>query len=49
VIIVAAVVAIIRRVDVRLALILAAIALASVAGRPVEILRTFLTTLSNEH
>src|ERR1700730_7465924 len=47
-IIVAAVVAVIRRVDVRLALLLAAFALGIVAGDPAPILRTFLATLSNE-
>src|SRR5438876_1073890 len=47
-IIVAAVVAVLRRVDVRLALLLAALALGSVAGNPAPILRTFLATLSNE-
>src|SRR5438876_2470596 len=47
-IIVAAVVAVLRRVDVRLALLLAAFALGIVAGNAAPILRTFLATLSNE-
>lgn len=44
----AAIYAIVRRVDVRLALLLAALALGSIAGQPMAIVRTFLATLSNE-
>ncbi len=47
-VIVAVVFAIIRRVDVRLTLVLAALALATLAGQPAAILRMFLITLSNE-
>jgi DcuC family C4-dicarboxylate transporter len=47
-IIVAAVIAIYRRVDVRLALLLAALALGTLAGNPAAIVRTFLETFSDE-
>jgi DcuC family C4-dicarboxylate transporter len=48
VIIAAAVVAVLRRVDVRLALLLAALALGLLSGTPELIVRTFLSTLSSE-
>ena len=47
-IIAGAVYALIRQADVRLTLLLAALALGTVAGHPEEILRTFLATLSKE-
>ena len=47
-VIAAAVVAVVRRVDVRLALLLAAAALGVLAGRPAVILAKFLATFSNE-
>src|ERR1700692_4644467 len=47
-IIAVAVYAVLRQVDVRLALLLAALALGTVAGKPDSILRTFLVTLSKE-
>jgi DcuC family C4-dicarboxylate transporter len=47
-VIVAAVVAVARRVDVRLALFLAALGLGAIAGDLTPIVRTFLQTLSNE-
>jgi DcuC family C4-dicarboxylate transporter len=40
--------AVLRRVDVRLALMLAALALGALSGNISTILRTFLATLSNE-
>ena len=40
--------AVLRRVDVRLALLLAALALGAIGGDITGILRTFLATLSNE-
>lgn len=43
-----AVVAILRRVDVRLALFLAALALGALAGNPMAIVRRFLITLADE-
>jgi DcuC family C4-dicarboxylate transporter len=48
VIIAVAVYAIIRQVDVRLVLLLAALALGSLAGNPLAIVQTFLATLSRE-
>ena len=48
VVIAAAVWAIVRRVDVRLALLLAALALGVLAGRPELIVQKFLTTLVSE-
>jgi DcuC family C4-dicarboxylate transporter len=48
VIIAAAVVAIYRRVDVRLALLLAALALGALGGDPAAIVRTFLRTFADE-
>jgi DcuC family C4-dicarboxylate transporter len=48
VIIAGAVAAILRRVDVRLALMLAALGLGAVAGQPEQIVRTFLETLTRE-
>jgi DcuC family C4-dicarboxylate transporter len=48
VVITAAIYAIYRRVDVRLALLLAALALGSLAGNPAAIVRTFLETFSDE-
>jgi DcuC family C4-dicarboxylate transporter len=47
-IIAAAIVAILRRVDVRLALFVAALALGVVAGNPAAIIRTFFNTFANE-
>jgi DcuC family C4-dicarboxylate transporter len=44
----AAIAAVIRGVDVRLALLLAALALGTLAGNPVEVIRTFLITLADE-
>jgi DcuC family C4-dicarboxylate transporter len=44
----AAVYAVVRRIDVRLALTLAAFALGALAGRPELILQTFLATLADE-
>src|SRR2546421_7830742 len=40
--------AVLRRVDVRLVLLLAALALGSVAGQPMLILRKFLSTFADE-
>jgi DcuC family C4-dicarboxylate transporter len=48
VVIIAAIVAILRKVDVRLALLLAALALGALSGKPMMIVRTFLSTFSNE-
>jgi C4-dicarboxylate transporter, DcuC family len=48
VVIAAAVVAVVRRVDVRLALGLAAVVLGLLAGRPEIVLQVFLRTLANE-
>jgi DcuC family C4-dicarboxylate transporter len=48
VIVAAAVVAVLRRVDVRLALTLAALALGILSGTPALIVRTFLATFSSE-
>ncbi len=48
VIIAVAVYAIVRRVDVRLVLLLAALALGSLAGQPMTILRKFLSTFADE-
>jgi DcuC family C4-dicarboxylate transporter len=48
VIVAAAVVAVLRRVDVRLALTLAALALGILSGTPLLIVRTFLATFSSE-
>jgi C4-dicarboxylate transporter, DcuC family len=48
IVIAAAVVAISRRVDVRLALLLAALALGTLAGNVAPIVRTFFATLTNE-
>jgi len=48
VIVAATVYAVLRRVDVRLALLLAALALGAVGGDVAAIVRTFLATLSNE-
>src|SRR5579885_3693555 len=47
-VVVAAIVAVLRRVDVRLALILAALALGALAGTPALIVRTFVSTFSSE-
>ena len=47
-IIAATVIALLRRVDVRLVLFISALALGSVAGHPEAIVRTFLETFSNE-
>jgi DcuC family C4-dicarboxylate transporter len=47
-ILVGAIVAVMRGIDVRLVLVLAALALGTVAGDPVAILRTFLATLARE-
>jgi DcuC family C4-dicarboxylate transporter len=44
----AAIVAVVRGVDVRLALLLAALALGALAGQPMVIVQTFLTTLADE-
>jgi DcuC family C4-dicarboxylate transporter len=44
----AAIVAVVRGVDVRLALLLAALALGALAGRPMVIVQTFLITLADE-
>src|SRR5215471_3041272 len=48
IVIIAGVWAIVRRVDVRLALVLTALALGTLAGNPAAIVRTFLATFSNE-
>jgi DcuC family C4-dicarboxylate transporter len=48
IVIATAVLAIARRVDVRLVMFLAALAMGSVAGNPLAILRTFFATLSSE-
>jgi DcuC family C4-dicarboxylate transporter len=48
IVIIAGVWAIFRRVDVRLALVLTALALGVLAGNPAAIVRTFLATFSNE-
>jgi DcuC family C4-dicarboxylate transporter len=48
VVVAAAVVAVLRRVDVRLALTLAALALGILSGTPLLIVRTFLSTFSSE-
>src|SRR5688500_13870228 len=47
-VIAAAVVAVARQVDVRLVLALAALALGLLAGKPWEVVRTFLATFSSE-
>src|SRR5436305_5475163 len=47
-IIAAAVYAVLRQVDVRLALVLAALVLGALAGDPMAIVRTFLVTLARE-
>src|SRR5436305_2872260 len=47
-VIAAAVFAVLRQVDVRLALVLAALALGTLAGDPMAIVRTFLITLARE-
>ncbi|MFN4260608.1 MAG: C4-dicarboxylate transporter DcuC [Gemmataceae bacterium] len=47
-IVAAAVIAVFKRVDVRLALLLAALALGALAGQPMAIVQTFLATFSNE-
>jgi DcuC family C4-dicarboxylate transporter len=47
-VIAAAVVAVLRRIDVRLVLIVAALALGALAGTPAVIVRTFVSTFSSE-
>src|SRR5262249_17234096 len=47
-VIAAAVVAVLRRIDVRLVLIVAALALGVLAGTPAVIVRTFVSTFSSE-